>query len=59
MISRLFLLLLYFEQENNAILKSIAIKTITKQCKSKKHCHQNNNETMQIKKHCRQNNKQQ
>lgn len=35
MISRLFLLLLYFEQENNAILKSIAIKTITKQCKSK------------------------
>lgn len=43
MISRLFLLLLYFEQENNAILKSIAIKTITKQCKSKKHCRQNNN----------------
>ena len=42
MISRLFLLLLYFEQENNAILKSIAIKTITKQCKSKKHCRQNN-----------------
>ena len=35
MISRLFLLLLYFEQENNAILKSIAIKTITKQCNQK------------------------
>ena len=35
MISRLFLLLLYFKQENNANQKSIAIKTITKQCKSK------------------------
>ena len=35
MISRLFLLLLYFEQENNANQKSIVIKTITKQCNQK------------------------
>lgn len=43
MISRFLLLLLYFEQKNNANQKGIAIKTITKQCKSKKHCHQNIN----------------
>ena len=59
MISRLFFLLLYFEQENNAILKSIAIKTITKQCKSKSIAIKTITKQCKSKKHCRQNNKQQ